>query len=70
MTKFALMIAARIPDSTDAASDLMSETYEALLSVGHNPQDARERIETVMNAGKKFKSVEDVLAEIYQRQRK
>ena len=70
MTKFALMIAARIPDSTDVASDLMSETYEALLSVGHNPQDARERIETVMNAGKKFKTVEDVLAEIYQRQRK
>lgn len=70
MTKFALMIAARIPDSTDSASDLMSETYEALLSVGHAPQDARERIETAMQAGKKFKSVEDILAEIYQRQRK
>lgn len=69
MTKFALMIAARIPEAADAASDLMSETYEALISVGHNPQDARERIETVMQAGKKFKSVEDVLAEIYQRQR-
>lgn len=69
MTKFALMIAARIPEATDSASDLMSETYEALISVGHNPQDARERIETVMQAGKKFKSVEDVLAEIYQRQR-
>ena len=69
MTKFALMIASRIPEATDAVSDLMSETYEALISVGHNPQDARERIETVMQAGKKFKSVEDVLAEIYQRQR-
>jgi Holliday junction DNA helicase RuvA len=69
MTKFALMIAARIPEAADSASDLMSETYEALISVGHNPQDARERIETVMQAGKKFKSVEDVLAEIYQRQR-
>jgi Holliday junction DNA helicase RuvA len=52
MTKFALMIAARIPDSLDAASDLMSETYEALLSVGHAPQDARERIEAAMLAGK------------------
>jgi Holliday junction DNA helicase RuvA len=70
MTKFALMIAARIPDSTDTASDLMSEAYEALLSVGHSPPDARERIETVLQAGKKFKSVEDVLADIYQRQRK
>lgn len=69
MTKFALMIAARIPEAPDAASDLMSEAYEALISVGHNPQDARERIETVMQGGKKFKSVEDVLADIYQRQR-
>jgi hypothetical protein len=41
-----------------------------LLSVGHAPQDARERIEAAMLAGKKFKSVEDILAEIYQRQRK
>jgi Holliday junction DNA helicase RuvA len=70
MTKFALMIAAGIPDSIDQASDLMSEAYEALLSVGHTPQDARERIESVMQSGKKLKSVEDVLSEIYQRQRK
>lgn len=70
MTKFALMIAAGIPDSIDQASDLMSEAYEALLSVGHTPQDARERIESVMQSGKKLKSVEDILSEIYQRQRK
>ena len=70
MTKFALMIAARIPDAPDSASDLMSEAYEALISVGHSPQDARDRIETIMESGKKLKSVEDILAEIYQRQRK
>jgi Holliday junction DNA helicase RuvA len=70
MTKFALMISARIPDAPDNASDLMSEAYEALISVGHSPQDARDRIETIMESGKKLKSVEDILAEIYQRQRK
>ncbi len=70
MTKFALMIAANIPEAADVGPDLLSEAFEALISVGHNPQDARERIETVMTAGKKFKSVEDILAEIYQRQRK
>jgi Holliday junction DNA helicase RuvA len=70
MTKFALMIAARIPDAPDITSDLMSEAYEALISVGHSPQDARDRIETIMESGKKLKSVEDILAEIYQRQRK
>jgi len=70
MTKFALMIAARIPEAADGDSDLTSETYEALISVGHNPQDARERIESALASGKKFKSVEDILAEIYQRQKK
>ena len=33
-------------------------------------EDARDRIETIMESGKKLKSVEDILAEIYQRQRK
>ena len=70
MTKFALMIAARIPDAPDDASDLMSEAFEALVSVGHTAQDARDRIESIMESGKKLKSVEDILAEIYQRQRK
>ncbi|MCA9038494.1 MAG: Holliday junction DNA helicase RuvA [Planctomycetaceae bacterium] len=69
MTKFALMIAAKLPAEEASSSDLFSEAYEALISVGHSPQDARTRIETVMETKKKFKSVEDILAEIYQRQR-
>jgi len=69
MTRFALMIASRVPDEADPKSDLVSEAYEALLSVGHSPQDARERIETVVQPGRKFKSVEDILTEIYQKQR-
>ncbi len=70
MTKFALMIGANVPAATqESAADFLSEAYEALLSVGHTPQDARTRIETVMESKKKFKSVEDILAEIYQRQR-
>jgi len=69
MTKFALMIAASIPEGDQGSSDLLSEAYEALLSVGHSPPDARTRIESVMETRKKFKSVEDILAEIYQRQR-
>jgi Holliday junction DNA helicase RuvA len=70
MTRFALMIASRVPDEADPKADLVSEAYEALLSVGHSPQDARERIETVVQPGRKFKSVEDILTEIYQKQRR
>lgn len=69
MAKFALMIESQLPASDSASPDVMNEAYEALLSVGHSPQDARERIDTILESRKKFKSVEDILAEIYQKQR-
>jgi len=68
MAKFAMMVAEDVPDADDR--DMFMEAYEALLSVGHTPQDARTRIDTVREGSrKKFKSVEDLLAEIYQNQR-
>ncbi len=67
MAKFALMVSGDVPDS--AVPDVLAEAYEALVSVGHTPQDAMARIEVVKETGKKFKTVEDVLSEIYQRQR-
>jgi len=67
MAKFALMVTSDLPAS--AASDVFSEAYEALISVGHTSQDAMSRIEAAKETGKKFKSVEDVLSEIYQTQR-
>lgn len=68
MAKFALMVASsEIPDGE--GSDVLVDAYDALLSVGHSPQDARSRIETAQESKKKFKSVEDVLSEIYQSQR-
>ena len=67
MAKFALMVASDVPDT--AARDVLGEAYEALVSVGHTAQDALARLETVKESGKKYKSVEDVLAEIYQKQR-
>ncbi|MEZ6060734.1 MAG: Holliday junction branch migration protein RuvA [Planctomycetaceae bacterium] len=67
MAKFALMVAVDVPDSSDR--DVLADSYEALLSVGHSPQDARKRIDLVRGSGKKLKTVEDVLSEIYQSQR-
>ncbi|MEQ9408796.1 MAG: Holliday junction branch migration protein RuvA [Fuerstiella sp.] len=67
MAKFALMVSRDLPES--AAPDVLVEAYEALLSVGHSPQDAMARIEVVKESGRKFKSVEEVLADIYQKQR-
>jgi Holliday junction DNA helicase RuvA len=64
MAKFAMMVATDVPDSGDR--DMFIEAYEALVSIGHTPQDARCRIDTVRESKKKYKSVEEILAQIYQ----
>jgi Holliday junction DNA helicase RuvA len=68
MTKFALMVGDEFPTIEGETRDLMQETYEALLSVGHTSQEARRKIDAVVESGKKFKSVEDVLTEVYRQQ--
>ena len=68
MAKFALMVASsEVPDGE--GSDVLTDAYDALLSVGHSPQDARSRIETAQESKKKFKSVEDVLSASHQSQK-
>jgi Holliday junction DNA helicase RuvA len=66
MARFALMVAHEVPSAEAPGSDVLREAYEALVSLGHTGSDARRKIEAVADGGKKFKSVEDVLREIYQ----
>src|SRR5262249_51192872 len=73
VTKFALMTppaadgdgrpAAGPPTVVDG--NVLEEAYRALLSVGHSPIDARNRLDQVLTSGRRFKSVEEVLLEIY-----
>ena len=46
------------------------DAYEALVSLGHSAPDARQKIEQVTAAGRKFQSVEEILEAIYQAQQK
>jgi Holliday junction DNA helicase RuvA len=71
VTKFALMTTPAKEGENGAAAamvvdgNLLEDAYQALLSVGHSPLEARDRLDKVLDAGKKFKSVEDILVEIY-----
>jgi Holliday junction DNA helicase RuvA len=77
VTKYALMTDRRdaSPNETDDRRDagptvvvdgnIMEDAYQALLSVGHSPQEARQRLDKALANGKTFKSVEEVLVEIY-----
>jgi Holliday junction DNA helicase RuvA len=70
VTKFALMAPAREgpeapPSATVVDGNLLEAAYQALLSVGHSPLEARERLDQVLAGGRTFQSVEDILLAIY-----
>src|SRR5438094_6020242 len=63
VTKFALMATGNVETGTasDIAGDVLEDAYQALLSVGHGPQEARDRLDKALAGGKTFKSVEEIL---------
>jgi Holliday junction DNA helicase RuvA len=70
VTKFALMATPRDGEqraaaSTVASNQLLEDAFKALLSVGHNPVEARNRLDRALARGGEFKSVEEILLEIY-----
>jgi Holliday junction DNA helicase RuvA len=72
VTKFALMApAVHATDGTAAREavdgNLLEDAYQALVSVGHSPFEARDRLDKAMAGGRTFKSVEEILMAIYNR---
>lgn len=68
VTKFALMPTPRAdgtPAPEGASADVVEDTYRALLSVGHNPLEARHLLDAALAGGKTYKSVEELLQAIY-----
>jgi Holliday junction DNA helicase RuvA len=70
VTKFALMPSGAAAGGEGAASaaldgDVIEDAYRALLSIGHGPQEARARLDKAFAGGRSFKTVEEVLLEIY-----
>ena len=73
VTRFALMAAPPTADGLPAKEgaapvvdgNVIEDAYQALMSVGHSPAEARNRLDKALAKGKAFKSVEEVLLEIY-----
>ena len=68
MTKFALIVAKEFP-AEESHTDVFSEAYEALLSLGYSSTEARAKVESIAAEGKKFKSIEEFLTTLYQQER-
>jgi Holliday junction DNA helicase RuvA len=71
VTRFALMA-----DSSEAAGseampatvvngNILEDAYQALMSVGHSPVEARNRLDKVLTGGRSFGTVEEILLEVY-----
>jgi holliday junction DNA helicase RuvA len=69
MARFALLVEEDAPAEKREDRDVLNEGYEALLALGHTSTDAREQIEKAVQARGKFKTVEDLLQQIYTQQR-
>jgi Holliday junction DNA helicase RuvA len=70
VTRYALMATPRAGESgpapSNVAGDVLEDAYQALLSVGHSPLEARDRLDKVLAGGKSYQSVEEILLAIYQ----
>lgn len=72
MTPFALMVGADSAAGVSrAGADLLGEALQALVGLGHSMSEARSKLEAVLGSGEdsSFKTVEDVLREVYRQQR-
>ncbi len=72
MAKFALLVTqqtAAKPDETLTAPDVVSETYQILLTLGHGEADARRLIDQTLVGRPKFKDVESMLQAVYEKNR-
>jgi Holliday junction DNA helicase RuvA len=75
VTRFALAPAAKTTETGEVVvedvpsvvidGNVLEDAYQALVSIGHSPQEARIRLDKVMAGGKTYTAVEDVLMEIY-----
>jgi Holliday junction DNA helicase RuvA len=70
VTKYALMATPRsdgaMPTPSNVDGNVLEDAYQALLSVGHSPPEARDRLDKALKGGATYKSVEEILLAIYQ----
>lgn len=68
VTKYALMSGATSAEGIVQANvdgNVLEDTYQALLSVGHSPLEARERLDKALAGDRTYKTVEEMLLAIY-----
>ena len=74
VTKFALMSSSTAEGEEEGAAaapatvvdgNLIEDAYQALMALGHSPAEARDRLDRALQGGRTYKSVEEIITEIY-----
>lgn len=68
VSRFALLVDRVMPES-EQRIDVVSETFEALLTLGHSESDARRLVDAVLQMKTKFKNSAEMIQAIYQNTR-
>lgn len=68
MPKFALMVSRELPAIPSEEEQVLQEAFEALISLGHTSSDARKKLDRVTEGNRRYKSVEELLTEIYRQE--
>jgi Holliday junction DNA helicase RuvA len=55
----------REPPVGASQGQLIDDIYQALMSLGHNPLEARNRLDALLTSGKPFRDVQDAITLIY-----
>ena len=67
MAKFALMVPHDGDDQMEQVErDIVDETFQILIALGHSDADARQRLDGTLASKKKFKDVETLLQAVYE----
>lgn len=69
MPRFALMVdrGGAAGETPDLSTSVVTDTFDALLALGHGESEARNLIDEAVAGGKKFKDSESLLTAIYQK---
>ena len=57
--------AAAEPAAQVVEGNVIEDVYQALMALGHNPFEARSKLDSLLNSGKTFKTVHDAISLIY-----
>jgi Holliday junction DNA helicase RuvA len=67
MPKFALIVAREATSvEADVEHDIVEDTYQILVTLGHSESEARQMLEIPLGSKKKFKDVDTLLQAVYE----